>query len=411
MRLFRVLASFSLISVSALFAADSLYELSIGDPSRRETKAAVQVDAITDTRSGELLAPQQLIQRLASARLVFVGETHDSMDIHRVQLRIIEGLHRAGREVLVGLEMFPYTEQQFLDQWSKGLLTEDGFIELARWYDNWGMQWDYYRDIFLFARDKGIRMHGINTPREVIRAVREKGFENLTESEAEHTPPEIDTDSDEHRKLFRAIFAEDDDDFHAMLSDEQLEAMFDAQCTWDATMGYNAVRTLEAGGGPDAVMVVLIGSGHLAYELGIQRQVSGWFEGTMATVIPIPVRDEDGETVEAVQASYADYLWGVPPATQPLYPSLGLSTTLVKETGRRRVIHVAKDTPAERAGFQLGDVLLTIDGVEIENKEIANRELARRRWGDSAEYVVQRDDEKVTLTVHFRRHFDVEEAD
>jgi len=371
----------------------------------------VQVDAITDTRSGELLDPQQLIQRLAPARLVFVGETHDSMDIHRVQLRIIEGLHRAGREVLVGLEMFPYTEQEFLDQWSKGLLTEEGFIELARWYDNWGMQWDYYRDIFLLARDNGIRMYGINTPREVVRAVREKGFENLTEDEAEHIPPEIDTDSDEYRRLFRAIFEEGDDDFHAMLSDEQLEAMFNAQCTWDATMGYNAVRTLESNSRPDAVMVVLIGSGHLAYGLGIQRQASAWFDGAMATIIPIPVRDEDGETVDAVQASYADYLWGIPPATQPLYPSLGMSTTLVKETGRRRVIHVAKDTSAERAGFQLGDVLLSIDGVEIEDKETANRELARRRWGDSAEYIVQRGDERVTLMVHFRRHFEAAGVD
>jgi len=333
------------------------------------------------------------------------------MEIHRVQLRVIEGLHRAGRQVLVGLEMFPYTEQRYLDQWTKGLLTEEGFVELGRWYDNWGMQWNYYRDIFRFARDNRIPMIGINTPREVVRAVREKGFENLTEEEAEHIPPRIDTDSDEHRQLFRAIFAQDEDDFHGSLSDEQLEAMFNAQCTWDATMAYNAVQTLGQRGSDEAVMVVLIGSGHLAYGLGIQRQASAWFDGEMATIIPLHVRDEEGEDVEAVQASYADYLWGMPAATQPLYPSLGASTMKVNDTEQRRVIHVAEGGPAGLAGFQMGDVLLSIDGVAIDNKEVMNRELARRRWGDATEFVVQRGDERVALTVYFRRRLDEEEEE
>ena len=36
-------------------------------------------------------------------------------------------------------------------------LTEDGFVKEARWYRNWGYHWDYYRDIFLFARANAIR--------------------------------------------------------------------------------------------------------------------------------------------------------------------------------------------------------------------------------------------------------------
>ena len=50
MRLLGALTAISIVSASAVFAADSLYELAIGDPARKDKKAELQVDAITDTR-------------------------------------------------------------------------------------------------------------------------------------------------------------------------------------------------------------------------------------------------------------------------------------------------------------------------------------------------------------------------
>jgi hypothetical protein len=40
------------------------------------------------------------------------------------------------------------------------------------------------------------------------------------------------------------------------MSEEQWDAMFGAQCTWDATMGFNAVKALQQHGGSDAIMMV-----------------------------------------------------------------------------------------------------------------------------------------------------------
>ena len=74
------------------------------------------------------------------------------------------------------------------------------------------------------------------------------------------------------------------------VSEEQLFSMFEAQCTWDAAMAYNAVRALEAR--PEAIMVVLVGSGHVAYGLGIQRQAEQWFDGKVATLVPVPVGED-----------------------------------------------------------------------------------------------------------------------
>ena len=52
------------------------------------------------TRSGEILQQPELAGRLEGVRLLFVGESHTSMETHRVQLSVVRGLVEAGREVL-----------------------------------------------------------------------------------------------------------------------------------------------------------------------------------------------------------------------------------------------------------------------------------------------------------------------
>jgi uncharacterized iron-regulated protein len=385
-----------------LHAEDRSLHLTIGDPARKDKQAPLVLDGVTDTRKGDVVTPAEMAKRLAGARLVLVGESHTDMEFHRAQLRVIEDLSRAGRSVFLGLEMYPYTEQRFLDQWVDGLLTEEGFLRLSRWYENWGYNWNYYRDIFLFARDHKVRMFAVNAPRDVVAAVRKKGFQNLTPEEAAHIPTRIDMSSPDHRALFKSYF-DADDPLHSGMTEEQWDSMISAQATWDATMAHNAVKALQEHGTPETVMVVLAGSGHVAYGVGIVRQARSYFQGDIATVVPVNVRQLDGTEVKAVQASYADFIWGVPAEAAPLYPSLGLSTTKAEGEKALKVVFVSEKTPAEKAGFKSGDVLLTMDGAPVPDKETLNRLLAGRGWGDESIFTVRRGSETVTLRTLFRR--------
>jgi hypothetical protein len=275
-------------------------------------------------------------------------------------------------------------------------------VAQSHWYKNWGYHWYYYRDIFLFARQKNLKMFGVNTPREVVTAVRRKGFKNLTPEEAARIPPKVDTDNEEHKTLFRAFFAGEENMMHTM-SAQMFDGMFAAQCTWDASMGYNAVQALKKFGGPKSVMVVLIGSGHVAYGLGIQRQAKLWYDGKMASVIPIAVQDSKRKPMTSVQASYADFIWGLPPEQDSIYPTLGLSTRENKTEFPLEVIDVPKDSVAGAAGFQEGDVLQGLDGTPLKDRETMNRLMAEKRWADSAVFTVLRDGKPVTVTAYFRR--------
>jgi uncharacterized iron-regulated protein len=377
------------------------FDLEIGDPARRSAYVPVAVDTLVDTRTGDSLTPDELAARLATTQLLLIGESHTSMEFHRVQYRTIRALKDAGRRVLIGLEMFPAPEQRWLDQWRDGLLTEQGFVRLSRWYEHWGYHWNFYRDIFLYARDEGLPMYALNTPRDVVQAVRKKGIANLTPEEAKYVPPQIKTDDPEHFAFFKASM-EGGDMAHGG-SDDMLKAFAAAQATWDATMGHNAVKALEAAGDPNAIMVVLVGSGHVAYGVGIEMQARAWFKGGIATLIPVPIVLADGRAVPQVRASYANYVWGLPEEFDTPFPRLGISTRTGAGDAQREVVMVERDSVAAKAGFQVKDVLVSMDGQPIQDREVFNRLMSRKQWGDGATFVVKRGDREVTVKAFFRR--------
>ena len=397
----RVLAAcFGLLAPCLLLAGQEALHLEIGDPARKGREVPVVLDGITDTATGELVTPQELARRLAGTGILFIGENHTNQEFHDVQLRTIRALHEAGREVLIGLEMFPYTEQAVIDNWNARRYTEDGFVELGRWYDNWGYHWNYYRNIFLYAQAKGIRMYAANSPRDVVKSVRAKGFGNLTAEEAAHLPPQLAPESDEHRRMYRAFF-DADDALH--MSEQALDGLYRAQTMWDATMGWNALQALKAHGGPKAIMVVLIGAGHVTYGLGSERQIAAHYDGRIASLVPVTVVDDDGEPVRQVRASYASFVWGLPEERDTVYPSLGVS--LMGKIGKEptQIIQVSRGSVAERAGLKVGDVLLTLDGAAIDADNTLRRVMAAYRWGDVAEARIRRDGRDQPLTIEIRR--------
>ncbi len=396
------LCACALIAPVTGIAGENVLYLDVGDPERRDRQAPVMLDAITDTRTGELITTGELVQRLESTGILFIGEEHTNIEFHRVQANVIRALNEAGRQVLIALEMFPYTQQRALDRWTRGQYEEAEFLTTADWYRYWGYHWDYYADIFRYARNNRIRMFGVNAPRKVITAVRTQGFEGLSKKDLEHIPTTVALDSPEHRRVYLAYF-EDGDDLHTELPPEQLDGMVRAQATWDAVMGWNSLQALRRHGGPNAIVVVLIGAGHAVYGLGSQRQIEPRFDGGIAALVPVPVADADGAPITSVQASYADFVWGVPPSSHTVYPMLGVS--LAGSLGRAPniIIQVEDDSPAAAAGLQVGDQLLSLNGEPISDPVSLRQGMGDRRWGDSVEVELRREEETIRVAVLLRR--------
>ncbi len=79
--------------------------------------------------------------------------------------------------------------------------------------------------------------------------------------------------------------------------------MLGAQAAWDATMAFHAVKAWREAKDERAIVVVLVGSGHVVYGLGIARQARRSFDGEVSSVIPMAIaKGEKGDTTQ-VRAS------------------------------------------------------------------------------------------------------------
>ena len=378
-----------------------MHRLALGDSARRDKDVTLVLDAAVDTATGETLGPDELAARLDKTRLLLLGESHTSVESHRVQLQVLRALARRGRAIRVGLEMFPFTEQASLDSWNAGRWSEAEFVDKARWYEHWGYHWGYYRDVLLFARAQGIPIFAVNAPRELVAAVRKTGIAGLSAEQAARMPPKVDTDSADHLALFKAQVG-GGDALHDGMTDEAWKGMQAAQATWDAAMAWNAVQALKAATDPNAIMVVLVGSGHVAYGLGIERQARAWFDGAVASVIAVPLADDKGPT-GPVRASYANFVWGVAARAgqrvalaRAVHPRGRGRTPRRSSTSKRTA---PRPMPASRSATSS----CKIDEVAIDSREAMSRQMASYNWGDAPRVTITRGTEQLTLTVPLRR--------
>ena len=376
------------------------FNLEIGDPARRATTLPVAVDQIHDTNKHVDVSPDEVAASLEDAAIVLVGESHTSAESHRVQAQVISALQRAGRHVILGLEMFPAEAPTApFDRWLRGGIDEATLLRESGWYDYWGYPWRYYRDIFLLARQHRLPIRGVNAPRAIVSQVGRRGLAGLGANERTQLPPTIETTDAEHRQLFLAYVGGGSATHGAGMPPETLQRMIDAQSTWDATMGFNAVQLYKEAKDPKAVVVVLVGSGHVAYGLGIARQAKAYGDLRVATVMP--VASTSGKP-EDVRASVADILWGVPSETYQLYPTLGVSFRSGGEQPNT-VLLVSPGSPAETIGIKAGDVLTSLDDTPIRRDVDVRSLLDRKQWGDAIRATVTRGTETLTLTGRLRR--------
>ena len=72
------------------------------------------------------------------------------------------------------MEMFTRPYQPFLDQWVAGEIDENKFLEETQWDKEWGYDYNLYKDILDFAREKKIPVIALNAPKELVKIVSKK---------------------------------------------------------------------------------------------------------------------------------------------------------------------------------------------------------------------------------------------
>ncbi|MGP1387099.1 MAG: ChaN family lipoprotein [Thainema sp.] len=252
----------------------------------------------------------EVLDDLASATVVYLGEQHDSVADHAAQLEIIQALHQRNPQVAIALEMFQQPFQPVIDQYLAGEISEAELREQTEYDQRWGFPWEYYAPILRYAQANDLPVIALNVPTEVTRQVAEKGLGSLTADQRQYIPPvdEIDLSDADYRALMLDIYK----GFHAGHgAGTSFERFFLAQVLWDETMAAGIVNFLRQN--PDYQVVTLAGQGHIVYDYGIPNRVERRLDArpdlfpdwSHRSVVLSPSED----LAASDPTNLADYLW------------------------------------------------------------------------------------------------------
>jgi uncharacterized iron-regulated protein len=366
-----------------------------------------KIGEIVHLPTGMKVSPAQMMDVAGNARIVYVGETHDNPASHRLELQVLRALAdlHPGRQAL-GMEMFALSQQPVLDLWVAGKLDEKAFLKESRWYENWGMNFAYYRDILNFAREHHIPIIALNTEKSLVEALQKKAPDQLGAEEREQLP-KLDLTDPYERAMVAAIFS---DHTHGGM---KLDSFIRVQALWDETMARSVVRYLTSPAGRDKHLMVIAGGNHVNYGFGIpfrsfrRLPVSYTLIGGQEIDIPPDMRDRlmNVELPEFPMVPY-DFLAYLAYEKLPEAVHLGVMFETASSGRGLEVGNVMPGSNGERAGLKQGDILLALDGTPLTGSFDLIYAVKQKHPGDRATLQVDRKGKILKLKVLFKADAD-----
>lgn len=330
--------------------------------------------------TGVEVSKERLIDLLAPARVVYVGEVHDSLEDHQVQLAILKGLSaRFPGKIMVGMEMFRRPAQPALNRWIEGTLEGKDFLKL--WYENWGVDEGYYKELLAFIQENKIPVIALNASQEMETKVGMKGIGGLSPQD-QKALPEIDRSDPYHRKALEGIFK----GHGPGTGTEGFDSFYDTMLLWDETMAESVARALTSPEGADKKMVVFAGGFHVGYGFGIPRRAFRRLPEPYQIVIP-HTKDFPEEKrmanvdVPDLPLALANYVWAVGYRVLE-NKKVRLGIRIEPFQAGIRVTDVSPSSAAEAAGIQPGDIIVTFDGETMGNPFDLTYAVSQKAPGD-----------------------------
>jgi uncharacterized iron-regulated protein len=340
------------------------------DQSERGIIKTVAQEAAAVDISG-LKTVSEVLEKVADKKIIYVGEIHDRFAHHLVQLNIIKELHRRGKKIAIGMEMFQRPIQKGIDDYIAGRIDERAFLRGTEYFQRWRFDYNYYRPILQFAREAGIPVVALNAPREVTDKVSQGGLDALSEGEKKNIATQLDFSDATYREKLKKVFDE-----HKEFGSRNFDSFHQVQVVWDETMAESIDSFLKEN--PNTLMVVLAGSGHLSFGSGIPQRVFRRNGYPQAIIL------NDGP----IEKGAADFV--LFPGTVPFESSPKLMVFLRDEKGRAVIESFPEGSASEKAGLQKGDFILSIDDAAVQSFEDVRLEMVFKKKGEPIQVKIQR---------------------
>jgi uncharacterized iron-regulated protein len=353
----------------------------------------LQTGEILHLPTGLTVNFDQMMDSVSKSRVIYIGETHDNIEAHKVQLQIIKKLTEQF-PVAIGMEMFRRSAQEKLDQWHTGELSVKEFKNL--FHTNWGSGYRLYQPIFDFARANQLPLIGLKSSRKV-----ENSFRSGDPAPENTFYPELDDQDPYHRAYCMAAFG------GHRGTEKALEKPYRMLLLWEETMAQTVSRFLINPKYKNTKLVVLSGGFHIQYGFGIPkrayRRVPHAYSTIQPTITHIPEELQDREMVVekvSIPLYAADYAWKV---EYKVYDNVRLGVRLAQKKEGVTIVTVTQNSNAATAGIVKGDLLLSMDGKKLTRTEEVLEQLQNKKFNDRSTFHLRRDGKELNVEVVFKK--------
>ncbi len=332
-----------------------------------------------DPATKRLLNARTLLTDLAGKDVVLLGEQHTAKDHHVWQAQTIAALQALNPDIVLGFEMFPRSVQPALDAWTSGRTSPKEFLEQSRWADVWGYDSQLYMPMFEQARLNGNPMVALNVARTMISQVGREGWASVAEEEREGVTDPAPASAAYRESLAQVFLAKlqhggsrhgsgngatsenPEPTLDSIMASEPFANFVQAQLTWDRAMA-EALATAKKDN-PQALIVGVIGRGHIENRHGVPHQLSDLGIDDVAVLIPLGA----GEDCAAAQPGLADAVFtvGPPPPADVERPKPRLGVMIEPVDQGIRIVKVTPNSIAEAAGLSADDIIVAAAGVQV----------------------------------------------
>lgn len=212
---------------------------------------------------------EELVQK---NHIIYVGEIHTSTFSHMVQLDVIKILNKKkGAEICVGFEMLNKTLQSFLDEYIEGKIDEEEFLQKINWKKEWGFDYNLYKPIFDFIKDKKLKALALNVPRNIVSKIARSGIDILNEDEKKLIAKKINlTKNRKYTKYLKETFYGhgSNNPMNKIMTFENYKL---SMAVWNESMGEVIAEFMNSN--PNYSCVIIAGNGHIIYNAAIPWSV------------------------------------------------------------------------------------------------------------------------------------------
>ena len=347
--------------------------------------------------TGFNISKDQFFDMMSVNRILYVGESHNNVYDHQMELEIIKNLHaRFPGKIAVGMEMLSRQNQKEVDQWLDGEMTEKEFIGVFAL--NWGVyDYSYYRDLFHFIREKKIPLLALNADRDEKEAVIKNSYDGQGGDESSPA----DYDDPYRNQALSAMFS-----VHKKGHDDQ-KIFVAIQELWEKIMADSIISYLTSDFGREKKMIIITGGFHVAHGFGIPRRVFRRLKLPYTVVLshtPEDLVENERQLIDydspGLPLYRAEYLWCLPYRNFK-DQQVKLGVILTEKEDSVSIVSVIDEGAAYRAGLIANDRIVSFDGQGINSTFDLQYLLIRKKPGDHAVIDIIRDNHQMQFPVVF----------